>query len=100
MIQSIAGKLNAAEDAKKLAKAWFVEQLQIKRALAPNLWGSLLKMLQIEADSINANTSAAKITIEKVNDNQVNIRNAMTGVMVSLKYDPDTPCVWYRTPGP
>jgi hypothetical protein len=96
VIQSLADKINAADAAKKLARAWFVEQLTVKRALAPALWDALKRALEAKDEFIKVNTGH-RIIVETMNSLAVKIRNADTGKLVSLRYDADTPCLWFES---
>src|SRR3954451_2778588 len=99
VMQSLSEKMNAAAAAKEVTKAWFVEHQAIKKALAPSLWSSLLRMLESEREAINKNT-ATRITVTAVTDNELRFKNTGTGRVLVVKFDSSTPCVWYQTHGP
>ena len=98
-MKSLVDKINAADAARELNRAWFVEQQHIKKNLAPQLWRSLLAVLQEKCGSINKSTKA-RIVIETINDSEVKLTNAETGAWLHLQYDDGTPCVWFQSPGP
>jgi len=99
MMQSSEDLLHSlhAEDQVRTAESGrFMEEQQIKRALAPAQWEALKLALQDECAAIK---QASAVTLEFESEWPWNstIRNTRTGQIATLRYDPTVPCIHYLT---
>ena len=75
-----------------------MEQHEIKRSLAPNLWQSLVKGIERECELINQ-TAAKRIVFDPIGSVEVRLKTSQAGARMTLQFDVSTPCVWYSTAG-
>lgn len=99
LLELIIEKLNAAQAAKELNKAWFVEQQQAKKNFAPKLWESLCRQLEHGCETLRAN-SKCQLTATLPSNSEIRLNNSASGAYVRLTFDPHTPVVNYSSPGP
>jgi hypothetical protein len=74
-----------------------MDEHQIKKALAPAQWETLKLALESECLDIKR-VSSVSLQFESTSAHEATVRDMRTGLIASLRYDPNIPCVHYATP--
>jgi hypothetical protein len=87
-----------AADKKRFVESYrFMEEQQIKKALATAQWEDLKHEVENVCLEITQ-TSPATLEFEPASSQEVTVRNLKNGRTSTLRFDPTVPCVHYSTP--
>jgi len=87
-----------AEDDRRAAETYrFMEEQKIKKGIAPEKWEELRVALIAECEKVSRNSSR-QISVEESDSDHLDIRNMESGVVLSMTYNPDVPCIQYTLP--
>ena len=97
-IRSLIEQINVDAEIKAAETYRFMEEQKIKKALAPAQWEDLQTSLEDECDKIKA-SSPMQLALEKEGIYEFTITNLRNGKAISLRYDPDVPCIHVNAGG-
>jgi hypothetical protein len=95
--RSLIDEINTEDERCFVDNYSFMEEQKIKKALAPAQWEEMKNALAEECTKVSK-SSRATFAFESEGINECSIRNLRNGKMLSMKYNPDVPCIQYTTP--
>lgn len=98
-MRDLAAAIRAENERIFAEKYCFMEEQKIKKALAPQQWDELCAALDEEGRRINALAARDLVSCERPYPDSATVRNLSDGRTVTLRYDPDVPCIHYEIPG-
>ena len=96
-LRQLIESINMEDEKRSAETARFVEEMKIKRALAPGQWQAIKADLREQSEAMLA-SSPVKIEIEATGIYDFFLRNLRNGKTFSLVYSPNVPCIQYVTP--
>jgi hypothetical protein len=91
-IRKVVEKANSEEEQCIAENARFVEEQRIRKAFGPAMWAKLL--LDIEDQCKAMARSPVNLGVERQGTNDAELSNERNGILLSLSYNSDVPCVF------